>query len=75
MPTPFLTNSNLSATAESRKYIERSPRTARMLDEKTINGSVVIAKMAGMESIANTRSVDSIISARLVQQRDRCTGF
>ena len=59
MPTPFLTNSNLSAIADSRKYIERSPSTASMFDEKTMKGSVVIAKIAGIESIAKTRSVDS----------------
>lgn len=52
MPTPFLTNSNLSAIAERRKYIERSPNTASILDENTMNGSVVMAKMAGIESIA-----------------------
>ena len=33
---------------------------AKMFEVKTINGSVVMAKMAGMESIANTTSVVSI---------------
>ena len=34
---------------------------AKMLEVKTMKGSVVMAKMAGMESTANTRSVTSIM--------------
>src|SRR5262249_59426971 len=42
------------------KYSERIPIKAKMFEEKTRNGSGVIAKMAGMESVAKTKSVDLI---------------
>ena len=40
----------------SMKYIARRPRIAKTFDVSTMNGSIVIAKMAGMESTANTMS-------------------
>lgn len=43
----------------SRKYSARKPRMAKALDVKTRNGSVVTAKMAGMESTAKSTSVVS----------------
>ena len=49
----------------SRKYSARRPMMAKMFEVKTMNGSVVTAKMAGMLSTANTRSLASIsISTR-----------
>src|SRR5690606_9125057 len=44
----------------SRKNIDRSPNMAKMLEKKTIYGSLVTAKIAGMESTAKMRSVNSI---------------
>jgi hypothetical protein len=38
------------------KYSARSPRMAKMLEENTMNGSVVMAKIAGIESTAKIRS-------------------
>jgi hypothetical protein len=51
---------NFPITPWSRKNSERSPRIAKMFEVKTMNGSVVMAKIAGIESTANTRSVHSI---------------
>lgn len=45
-----------------RKYKLLRPRIAKIFEVMTINESVVIAKMAGMESNANTRSVISTIT-------------
>src|SRR5262249_33460909 len=44
------------ATTKNR---ERNPRMAKMFEVKTMNGSLVIAKIAGMESSAKTTSADS----------------
>ncbi len=52
----YLSLSNLPSMAASAKYSERSPRIAMMLLVKTINGSSVTPKMAGMESIAKSTS-------------------
>ena len=43
----------------STKYSERRPRIAKMFEVKTMNGSRVTAKMAGIESTAKTTSVAS----------------
>src|SRR5215210_1791938 len=43
----------------SMKYKARRPRMAKALEVQTTNVSVVIAKIAGMESTANTTSVVS----------------
>ena len=50
---------NFAIALDSAKYSERSPRIAKTLLVKTMNGSVVIAKIAGMESTAKMRSVVS----------------
>jgi hypothetical protein len=44
----------------SRKNIARRPSTANTLEVSTMNGSVVIAKMAGMLSTAKITSVTAI---------------
>lgn len=41
------------------KYKDLKPKIAKILDVKTINESVVIAKIAGIESIAKITSVNS----------------
>ena len=46
-------------TPASRKNIERRPRIAKMLDVKTMKGSLVTAKIAGIESTAKIRSLIS----------------
>ena len=62
---PYLSMWKRSATSTSRKYRARKPMMANRFDVKTMNGSVVMAKIAGIESTANTRSVTSIrISTR-----------
>jgi len=43
----------------SRKNNERSPKIAKMLEVNTMNGSVVTAKIAGIESSAKITSVNS----------------
>ena len=48
-----------SAMSASRKYIARRPRIAKTFEVSTMNGSVVIAKIAGIESTAKIRSVIS----------------
>ena len=45
------------------KYRARSPRMAKILEVNTMNGSRVTAKIAGIESTANTRSVSSIATS------------
>ena len=46
-------------TLASTKYSERRPRMANTFEVNTRKGSVVTAKMAGMESTANSRSLVS----------------
>ena len=57
--SPSLRYRNRSAASASRKYSDRRPRIANALLVNTMNGSVVTAKMAGMESTAKMRSVVS----------------
>ncbi len=57
---PILRKRNLSMMLASRKYMERRPRMAKMLEVKTMKASRVMPKMAGMESRAKTRSVNSM---------------
>ena len=45
------------------KYSERRPRMANAFDVKTMNGSCVTAKIAGIESTANTTSAKSTSSS------------
>ncbi len=47
-------------TPASRKNRARRPRMAKMLEVYTMNGSRVIARIAGTESTANMMSVVSI---------------
>lgn len=43
----------------SRKYSDRSPKMAKALELNTMNCSWLTARIAGMESTANTTSVVS----------------
>ena len=46
---------------DRRKYIDRSPSIAKIFDVYKIKGSLgAIEKIAGMESTANNKSVNSI---------------
>ena len=45
---------------DNKKYKERKPRMAKILEVYRINGSFEIAKIAGIESTANKTSVNSI---------------
>ena len=45
-----------------KKYIERNPRIAKILELKTKKGSDVIASIAGTLSKANSISITSITS-------------
>ena len=51
---------NFSNIREIKKYIDRNPKIAKILEVNTIKGSAVIAKMAGILSKANRISVSSI---------------
>ena len=56
---PYFSKLKRSAISANRKYIERKPKIAKIFEVKTINGSVVIAKIAGIESTAKIRSENS----------------
>lgn len=60
--TPYFTYWNFSCNSPSKKYKFRSPKIAKMLEVYTMKVSVVIEKIAGIESIAKRISVNSIIS-------------
>jgi hypothetical protein len=53
----------MSMTPVRRKKRARSPRMAKTLEVYTMNGSKVIAKMAGIESTAKITSVVSTTTA------------
>jgi len=57
MARPYFSRWKRLAMPASIKYIARSPRIAKMLEVKTMNGSVVMAKIAGIESTANIRLI------------------
>ena len=59
-PKPYLSSQNLSTTLLSIKNSDRSPKMAKMLEKKTIKGSCVTEKMAGIESTAKSTSENSI---------------
>ena len=61
MPSPYLSMWNLSCAPASRKYRLRRPRMAKTLLVKTMNGSLVTAKIAGTLSTAKTMSLTSIM--------------
>ena len=52
--------------AASAKYSASRPRMAKMLLVYTMKGSVVMAKIAGTESTANSRSTNSINTLSLI---------
>src|SRR5699024_1595285 len=51
---------NLSKTLTNKKNMERKPRIAKIFEKKTIYGSRVTENMAGIESVAKIKSVNSI---------------
>ena len=51
---------NFSTIFANKKYRERSPKIAKILDVKTMRGSLVTAKIAGTESKAKIMSLNSI---------------
>ena len=51
---------NISIELASKKYNALSPKIANIFDVYSIIGSFDIPKIAGIESIANTKSVSSI---------------
>ena len=59
-PKPYLRNLKRCMMPARRKYNDRIPRIAKILDVNTMKGSLVIAKMAGIESMANMMSVNSM---------------
>ena len=62
-PTALSQTASLAAplaTAASKKYIARNPKMANTLLVSTINGSLVIANIAGIESTAKITSVSAI---------------
>ena len=61
--SPTFRCANRSITPASRKYIARMPSTANAFDVKTMNASVVTAKIAGRESTANATSTNATASS------------
>ena len=51
---------NLANMSAKKKYMERKPKMAKILELNTKNGSDVIAKMAGTLSKAKITSITSI---------------
>jgi hypothetical protein len=61
---PYFSFENMCMEFARRKYIERSPKIAKIFEVYNITGSFgAIAKMAGMESIAKTKSVVSMTTS------------
>ena len=60
MINEYFTYWNFSIIPERKKYRFRNPRMAKILEVKTIKGSLVIEKIAGIESTAKRMSVNSI---------------
>ncbi len=58
---PYCSKLNFSATPDNRKYIARRPKIANKFDVKTMKGSVVTAKIAGILSTAKITSLSSTI--------------
>ncbi|MNT85676.1 hypothetical protein D3C72_2258640 [compost metagenome] len=46
----------------NKKNIDRKPIMAKMFEKNTMYGSLVTAKIAGIESTANNKSVNSTIN-------------
>ena len=58
---PYFNLLNICIKLDSKKYKERRPNMAKIFDTYKINGSLgAIAKIAGIESTANNKSVNSI---------------
>ena len=51
---------NFASIREIKKYMDRRPKMAKILEVNTIKGSAVIDRIAGMLSKANRISVISI---------------
>ena len=61
MAKPNFNRLNMWMKLANRKYKERSPRIAKIFEVYRMNGSSgAMAKMAGMESTAKIKSVNSI---------------
>ena len=60
MINEYFTYWNFSIIPERKKYKFRNPRMAKILEVKTIKGSLVIEKIAGIESTAKRISVNSM---------------
>ena len=56
---------NLFIKSAIKKYIDLKPSIAKALLAKTRNGSSVTANIAGIESIANTKSMNSTITSTM----------
>lgn len=59
-PSPYFRNRNAFTMLCNTKKSERSPMMAKILEVKTTNGSLVSAKIAGTESMANMMSLNSM---------------
>ncbi len=58
---PYLSLENIWMELANKKYMERKPSTAKILEVYKISGSLgAMAKIAGIESIAKIRSVVSM---------------
>ena len=58
---PYFNFENMWMEFANKKYMDLNPKMAKIFDVYRITGSFgAIAKMAGMESIAKTKSVVSI---------------
>lgn len=57
---PYFKNLKYLVISANAKYKERSPRIAKTFEVYTINVSFDIARIAGIESTAKIRSVNSI---------------
>ena len=60
MINEYFTYWNFSIIPERKKYKFRNPRMAKILEVKTIKGSLVKEKIAGIESTAKRISVNSM---------------
>lgn len=59
--TLYFKYTNLSNIFDKKKYKDLNPIIAKIFELYTINGSVVTAKIAGILSSANNKSVNSIV--------------
>ena len=57
--TPLSKYLNIGSNPANKKYIDLKPRMAKTLDVNNITGSFETENIAGIESTANNRSVNS----------------